>query len=45
VDLEDDDRFELTEKQESALLEALAQADRGEGSDGDEFLEQLDSRA
>jgi hypothetical protein len=43
VALEDDDKFELTEAQESALLEALTQADRGEGVDGDELLDQLDN--
>ena len=39
--LEDEETFEVTADQETELLEALAQANRSEGIDGDEFLRQL----
>ncbi len=41
--LDEDETFEVTEAEEEALLDAIAQADRGEGVDGERFLDELDS--
>jgi len=38
---EEDEDFELTEEQQEELAQALAEADRGEGVDGWEFLAEL----
>jgi len=38
---EEDEDFELTEEQQEELAQALAEADRGEGVDGWQFLAEL----
>ena len=38
---EGDEDFELTEEQQADLAQALAEADRGEGVDGWQFLAEL----
>jgi hypothetical protein len=38
---EEDEDFELTGKQQEELAQALAEADRGEGVDGWQFLAEL----
>jgi hypothetical protein len=38
---EEDEDFELTEEQQEKLAQALAEADRGEGVDGWQFLAEL----
>ena len=38
---EEDEDFELTEEQQEELAQALAEADRGEGIDGWQFLAEL----
>ncbi|HEX5720720.1 MAG TPA: hypothetical protein VF179_31490 [Thermoanaerobaculia bacterium] len=38
---EGDEDFELTEEQQEELTQALAEADRGEGVDGWQFLAEL----
>lgn len=38
---EEDENFELTEEQQEELAQALAEADRGEGVDGWQFLAEL----
>jgi hypothetical protein len=38
---EQDEGFELTEEQQEELAQALAEADRGEGVDGWQFLAEL----
>jgi len=38
---EDESRLELTEEQQVELAAAIAEADRGEGSDGWQLLEEL----
>lgn len=38
---EKDEDFELTEEQQEELAQALAEADRGEGVDGWQFLAEL----
>ena len=38
---EESGRFELTDEQRKELLEAVAEADRGEGMDGWQLLDEL----
>jgi hypothetical protein len=38
---EQEEAFELTEEQQEELAQALAEADRGEGADGWQFLAEL----
>ncbi|HUH01346.1 MAG TPA: hypothetical protein VML75_05080 [Kofleriaceae bacterium] len=42
--LEDDEEFELEATAHAELLAALEEAERGQGVDGESFLDQLDPR-